>query len=166
MTLVGVQSSHVFEGHLMYSRRDFGRFALASPPVAHALAAINSKFSGVQIGAITYSFRGMPGLDEIIPAMVKIGLGEVELMSNHAEAAAGAPATGAPGGRGAGRAPGGGAGAGPQAAGGQGSDAQAQAGQGRGRRGGGRAPLTPEQQAAQRARVEELRKWRLSVSMD
>lgn len=32
-------------------------------------------------------------------------------------------------------------------------------------RGAGRAPLTPEQQAAQRAAAEELRKWRLSRSM-
>jgi hypothetical protein len=32
-------------------------------------------------------------------------------------------------------------------------------------RGAGRAPLTPEQQAAQRTAAEELRKWRLSRSM-
>lgn len=38
------------------------------------------------------------------------------------------------------------------------------AARGGGRR--GRAPLTPEEQAAQRARAEELLKWRLSVPMD
>src|SRR6266699_1686578 len=97
--MVVYNQNHRFEGHPMYSRRDFGKIALASLPAAHGLAAINSKFTGVQIGAITYSFRGMPGLDEIIPAMVKIGLREAELMSNHAEAAAGAPATPAPGGQ-------------------------------------------------------------------
>src|SRR5260370_1349543 len=32
--------------------------------------------------------------------------------------------------------------------------------------GGGRAPLTPEQQAGQQARAAELKAWRLSVSMD
>jgi len=37
---------------------------------------------------------------------------------------------------------------------------------GRGGAGGGRAPLTPEQQAAQQARAAELKAWRLSVSMD
>jgi sugar phosphate isomerase/epimerase len=63
---------------------------LAGLPLSMALAQINSKFRGVQIGAITYSFRSMP-TNEIIPAMVKLGLSEVELMSNHCEALAGAP---------------------------------------------------------------------------
>ena len=45
--------------------------------------------------------------------------------------------------------------------------AGAPAGQARGPGGGGgRAPLTPEQQAAQQARAAELKAWRLSVSMD
>src|ERR1044072_7887020 len=74
----------------MYSRREFGKMMLAGMPLSIALAQINSKFKGVQIGAITYSFRSIPAT-EIIPAMVKIGLGEVELMSNHCEALAGAP---------------------------------------------------------------------------
>jgi sugar phosphate isomerase/epimerase len=63
---------------------------LAGVPLSMALAQINSKFRGVQIGAITYSFRSIPSA-EIIPAMVKLGLGEAELMSNHCEALAGAP---------------------------------------------------------------------------
>ena len=83
---------------MIYTRRDFGRLALL------ALAAPNSKIKGVQIGAITYSFRqGVPKA-EIIPDMAKIGLSEVELMSGDAEALAGAPAA-APGGGGRGRAP-------------------------------------------------------------
>jgi sugar phosphate isomerase/epimerase len=70
---------------MIYTRRDFGRLALL------ALAAPNSKIKGVQIGAITYSFRqGVPKA-EIIPDMAKIGLSEVELMSGDAEAMAGAP---------------------------------------------------------------------------
>jgi hypothetical protein len=85
-----------------YSRRDFGRVALAALPAAAAFAApkINSRFGGVQVGAITYSFGGM-SLDEVIKAYVDIGLGEMELMSGTAEAAAGAPAA-APGRGGAG----------------------------------------------------------------
>jgi sugar phosphate isomerase/epimerase len=63
---------------------------LAGLPLSMALAQINSKFKGVQIGAITYSFRSLPA-GEIIPAMVKLGLSEAELMSNHCEALAGAP---------------------------------------------------------------------------
>ena len=74
----------------MYTRRDFGKVALAGVPVAKAFGAIQSKFGGVQIGAITYSFRALKA-EEIIPAMVKTGLGEAEVMSNHVEALAGAP---------------------------------------------------------------------------
>src|ERR1700678_4519693 len=75
-----------------YTRRDFGKIALASLPLARAYAAVNSKFDGVQIGAITYSFRSFTDAEEVIKAMVEIGLGEAELMSNHCEALAGAPA--------------------------------------------------------------------------
>jgi sugar phosphate isomerase/epimerase len=71
--------------------------ALAALPAAKIYAAQNSKLKGVQIGTITYSFGQMP-VDQIIPAMVSIGLSEVELMSNHCEAMLGAPA--APFGRG------------------------------------------------------------------
>src|SRR5579871_6004075 len=80
-----------------YSRRDFGRFALAAVPAA-ALAIPNSRIDGVQIGVISYSFRDLSPA-QIIPSMLKIGLSEVELMSNHAEALAGAPAV-PPGSRG------------------------------------------------------------------
>ncbi|HEU4386659.1 MAG TPA: hypothetical protein VFV34_02600 [Blastocatellia bacterium] len=74
----------------MYSRRQFGEMMLAGLPLSLVLRHINSKFKGVQIGAITYSFRSMPAT-EIIPAMVKLGLSEAELMSNHCEALAGVP---------------------------------------------------------------------------
>ncbi len=80
---------------MQFTRRDMARFALASAPLATALAAkkINSKFGGVQIGAITYSFNRIasPDAEAIIKAYVEIGLGEAELMSNHCEALAGAP---------------------------------------------------------------------------
>lgn len=80
---------------MQFTRRDLAKFALASAPLAGALAAkkINSKFGGVQIGAITYSFNRIasPDAEAIIKAYVEIGLGEAELMSNHCEALAGAP---------------------------------------------------------------------------
>jgi hypothetical protein len=57
------------------------------------LAASNSKFAGVQIGTITYSFKNdVKKPDEIIPNVVKIGLNSVELMSDDGERMAGAPA--------------------------------------------------------------------------
>jgi len=141
----------------MYSRREFGKMMVAGIPLSVVLAQINSKFRGVQIGVITYSFRSMPA-NEIIPAMVKLGLSEVELMSNHCEALAGAPqATGVGGlGRGSG-------GQGGQAAGGQGASVAGQQG---GQRGGGRSQASPEQQEAQRQQQEALRKWRMATSPD
>ncbi len=127
---------------MTYTRRDLGKLALASLPLASALAAVNSKFGGVQIGAITYSYRGTNDLDTIIQMMVRSGLGEAELMSNDAEAAAGAPSQGR-----------GGPGRGPGAA-------------GRGGPRGVRPPMTEEQIAAARAGSQDLRKWRLAVPMD
>src|SRR3954447_25188620 len=75
-----------------YSRRDFGKIVLAGLPLSLALARGDSKISGVQIGAITYSFRTIPSAEDIIKAYKTIGLTEAELMSNHAEQLAGAPA--------------------------------------------------------------------------
>jgi hypothetical protein len=87
---------------LLFTRRDFGMLALAGLPLSLAFAKINSKFKGVQIGAITYSFRTMPNPDDIIKSYVTIGLGEMELMSGDAETLAGAPIP-MTGGRGGGR---------------------------------------------------------------
>jgi sugar phosphate isomerase/epimerase len=94
---------------MLHTRRDFGKLALNALPLAIARAAvepvvIDSKFYGVQIGAITYSFNSIANSDPeaIVRAYVEIGLGEAELMSNHCEALAGAPrAPGRGGGRGA-----------------------------------------------------------------
>ena len=80
------------------SRRQFGKTILAGIPLTAAYGAASSKFGGVQIGTISYSFRTLPA-EQILPAIVKAGLSEVELMSNHAEALLGAPAvTRSPGG--------------------------------------------------------------------
>jgi sugar phosphate isomerase/epimerase len=129
----------------MQTRREFGRIALAALPAARAFGAINSKIHGVQLGAITYSF-GQMRLDDIIKAYVDIGLGEMELMSNHLETAAGAPTAAPAGGRGPG---------------------------GRGNAPGlgrqeVRPPMTDAQiaEARQQPRAVELRNWRLALSMD
>lgn len=87
--------------HPPYSRREFGKLALTGLPAvlavtggrARAFEKINSKIKGVQFGAITYSFnRIASNPDDIIKAFVSIGLGEMEIMSGHAETLAGAPA--------------------------------------------------------------------------
>ena len=75
----------------VYSRRDFGKIVLAGLPLSLVLQKPDSKINGVQIGAITYSFRTIPNAEDIIKAYVTIGLSEMELMSNHAEQLAGAP---------------------------------------------------------------------------
>lgn len=169
---------------LQFTRRDFGKLALAGLPLSMAFGKVNSKFKGVQIGSITYSFRSMPNPEDIIKAYVTIGLGEMELMSGDAEKLAGAPIPMTD--RGDGRGPGGAlAGAPPAAAappsappagaappsspppagappagmapGAAGN--QPVAGQG-----GGRRAMTPEEQAAADARAAELRKWRMSAT--
>jgi sugar phosphate isomerase/epimerase len=144
-----------------FTRRDLGKIALASVPLGRAFGAnkmIDSKIDGVQIGAITYSFNliASPDPQAIIKAYVEIGLGECELMSNHCEALAGAPPmpTFGRGGRGRGAGPGGGA---PGAA--ASGQPAAQRGQG-----GGRAPLTPEQQAERQAAIDKVAAWRASTT--
>src|SRR5262245_4201374 len=85
-----------------YSRRQFGKLALSTVPALGVVrafrpaqvlsaAAIDSRIKGVRLGAITYSFRAITDANAIVKAMASMGLGEAELMSNHAEALAGAP---------------------------------------------------------------------------
>lgn len=127
---------------------------------------LNSKFAGVQMGTITYSFRNMdPGIEGVLKACVESGCSSIELMSGGIEdwcgapkapprpqmtpmpaaapatapAAAAAPAT-AP------AAPGAAATVMPT--------------------GGGRAPLTPEQQAAQDKYTADIKVWRLAAPME
>ena len=144
---------------MLYTRREVGKLALASVPAARMFGAakINSKFGGVQIGVITYSLRSIasPDPEAIIKACIEVGLGEVELMSNHCEALAGAPSSGggAGGGGGAGRGAVRGTGGAPGAVPGMQSS-----GGDRGQ-GGGRA-LTPEQQAAR----DKVTKWRADAN--
>jgi len=135
------------------TRRDLAKIAVASVPLCRVLGAktIDSKFGGVQVGAITYSFNTIaaPDPEAIVKAYHEIGLGEAELMSNHCEALAGAPAMptfGRGAGGGAGRARGGAPGQPPA------------------KKGGGRAPLTPEQQAERQAAMDKLAQWRASTN--
>jgi sugar phosphate isomerase/epimerase len=90
----------------MYTRRDFGKIALAALPLASALAKINSKVNGVQLGVQTYSFRDLPPegiVDAVIKAMTEIGLGECEVFASQFEPAQ--PRMGGAGGRGRGTPP-------------------------------------------------------------
>src|SRR5213075_759560 len=136
------------EGDCMeYSRRDFGKLALAAMPAAALLERSfagsmlvaaerpDSLINGVQVGTITYSYRSMPDQSAraLLGYIVADGISAVELMGQPAEEFAGAPAD---------------------------------------RRGGGRGrgqQLRPEQQAqqqsAQRDAREALRKWRTGASM-
>src|SRR5262245_2414060 len=128
------------ESVMSYTRREFGKLAIAAVPAAHlfetaALAAFqskpNSNVRGVTIGMnVPYNFGGrtMP-VDEIIDNCVKLGISGVELRTQPVEAFLGVPA-----------------------------NLVAPAG----RAGGGRAG----DEAGQKANADELNKWRLSVSLD
>ena len=96
------------------SRRGFmgsaAAFAASAMMSRHALAGSdgrsagkpNSNFNGVQIGAITYSYRSMPSTaEDLLKYLVKCGLSSVELMGEPAEQFAGVPTGG--GGPGQGR---------------------------------------------------------------
>src|SRR3954470_6898063 len=98
---------------MSYTRREFGKLALASLPAAAILArgdsifgAVaqakpNSLIDGVQIGTITYSFRSMPdqSAEATLKYIVDSGISAIELMGGPVESFAGAPASA--GGRGA-----------------------------------------------------------------
>ena len=99
---------------MSYTRRDFSKLALASVPAAammgsggtllSALAQTrpSSLIEGVQIGAITYSYRSM--LDQSAEATLKYvvdsGISAIELMGGPVESFAGAPSAGERGGGG------------------------------------------------------------------
>ncbi|MFC1635721.1 sugar phosphate isomerase/epimerase family protein [Planctomycetota bacterium] len=90
------------QSQTIVSRREFmsGAAALAASIVMSryvlggpAASKPNSNFNGVQIGAITYSYRGMPGTaEDLLKYAVKCGLSSLELMGDPAERFAGIPA--------------------------------------------------------------------------
>lgn len=106
-----------------------------------ALANADSKFGGVQIGTITYSFRSLPtDIDKIIEYCKQAGVSALELMGDTAEAFAGSPVANTMPMRMMGPPPG--------AAPGQ------------------RPQMTDEQRKAMAERVQKGREWRETVSMD
>jgi hypothetical protein len=133
---------------MIYTRRNFGKIALATLPAATAMAKPNSRWGGVQVGInVPYSFRGMSGTaDKILEYMDKINLSAAELRLQPVEAWLGAPGVYASGFDAPGRGPAGGGRAPGEA------------------RGGARGPRvpTPEQQEA----AKKLDEWRLSLPME
>ncbi len=119
---------------MSYTRREFGKLALAGVPAAamvggsgallrgfapppaglpgfggaSAQSKPNSLIEGVQIGTITYSYRSMPdqSAEATLRYVVDSGISGIELMGAPVESFAGAPAGGGRGG-GGGRGPGG-----------------------------------------------------------
>ena len=74
------------------TRRDLAKIALGAAGAGIAQAKPNSKFHGVQIGAITYSFRSLPsGAEDILKYLTECGISSIELMSDVAENYAGIP---------------------------------------------------------------------------
>jgi sugar phosphate isomerase/epimerase len=175
---------------MSYTRREFSKLALAGLPAAAVLgdagsfftafaqARPNSLIDGVQLGAITYSYRSMPdqSAEATLKYIVDSGISAIELMGGPVESFAGAPSSGRGGGPGRGQ---GGAGRGreggaperemvvpPGSYKGQPCPAVPAPGGGGGGQGRGRGQATPEQQAAQQEAAAKLKAWRTSVSMD
>jgi sugar phosphate isomerase/epimerase len=67
-----------------FSRRDFGRIALAGGAATLAWPAGALAAAGVRIGVQSYSFRTLP-FEDALAAMKTIGLAECELWSGHIE---------------------------------------------------------------------------------
>src|SRR6187401_2862784 len=79
---------------MSYSRREFGKLALAGLPAAAVLgraeslfgafaqAKPNSMINGVQVGTITYSYRQMPdqSAEATLKYIVASGISAIELM--------------------------------------------------------------------------------------
>lgn len=133
----------------------------------------DSNFGGVQIGAITYSWRSMPGgIENIIKYCKDAGISSIELMSPDLENYLGAPKnpmTGMFGGPGGGQRPAAAPGAAAPPAGGAppaGTPAGAPAGARPAAGQGQRRQLTPEQEAAVAKFNQDLKAWRVSLPME
>ncbi len=134
------------------TRREFiGRTALAvggiaitapsvigAPAILKNLGKPNSKFNGVQIGAISYSFRSLPNnAEQLLKYCIECNISAIELMGDTGEEFAGAPNTSTEP-----RIP-----QGPRPA-------------------GPRPQPTPEEQAERQQKAKEIADWRTAVSMD
>jgi sugar phosphate isomerase/epimerase len=77
---------------MSYTRRDFAKTAAIALPAMNLMGKPDSRFHGVLIGAITYSFRALPGsAEETLKYCLDCGISGIELMSGAAEAYAGSP---------------------------------------------------------------------------
>ncbi|MDJ1471500.1 sugar phosphate isomerase/epimerase [Cytophagaceae bacterium DM2B3-1] len=109
----------------------------SAPAILKNLGKPNSKFNGVQIGVITYSFRSLPSnAEQILQYCIECNISAIELMGNVAEAFAGAPHA---------------------------STEPMQPFRGTP---GQRPELTPEQKAEQAAKAKDIADWRAKVAMD
>ena len=71
-----------------------GSPVIGAPAIIRNLGKPNSKFNGVQIGVISYSFRSLPcNAEQVLKYCVDCNISAVELMGNTGEAFAGAPHT-------------------------------------------------------------------------
>ncbi len=105
---------------------------MGAPAYIRNLGKPNSKFAGIQIGAISYSFRSLPcSAEQLLKYCLDSNISAIELMGNTAEAFAGAPH----------------------------SSTEPM-------KPGPRAKRTPEEEAEQTKKSEELAKWRSTASMD
>jgi sugar phosphate isomerase/epimerase len=81
------KSSLAIAGLALGSSRVFG-----APTILKSLGKPNSKFNGVQLGTITYSFRSLPtNAEQILKYCLDANVSAIELMGSTAEAFAGAP---------------------------------------------------------------------------
>jgi len=131
-----------------YTRREFTKLALTAAPSIGLIGEPvfgstlwqgkpNSLINGVQLGAITYSFRSMPdqSAEATLKYVIDSGISAIELMDGPAETFAGKPSAGRGGG-------------------------------GRGRGAQLTPEQQAEQRAAQQAAQAALKTWRTTVSMD
>src|SRR5580692_5251353 len=126
-----------------FTRRDFGKLALAAVPATSLLAAKpDSKWGGVQVGLnAPYSFTGMSGTaDKIIEYMTDIDLSATELRLQPVEAYLGAPGVYASANDNPNTAAARGGGGGARGGSGRGGGGGGRGASGRGGGGGGRAP--------------------------
>ena len=101
---------------MSYTRREFGKLAVSALPAGMLLPPFvlraqarrpNSVINGVNIGAITYSYRTMPdqSAEATLRYAVESGISQIELMAGPAENFAGMPPARAGGGGGRGGPP-------------------------------------------------------------
>ena len=68
--------------------------SIGAPAIIRNLGKPNSKFNGVQIGAITYSWRSLPSnAEQVLKYCIDCNISAIELMGPTAEAFTGAPHT-------------------------------------------------------------------------